>query len=183
MFLQRGADSVNSFKDNPYFTEFDVDWSHYNLNSYIFNQTAAPSDVTIDRMYFLVREMLAYMDFDITLLGYRYLAKLLQFYLVNDDYSLERGLEFVSERYGYESDFVKSNIAKAIERNEKLRGLACKMLSADLSESECGDVNTVVLILGAIFKRYYNCNVVGDTETEEDKILLIYKNRMLLNGY
>ena len=174
---------MNDLNDNPYLIFSYIDWKHYDLNSYLFCQNAEPNDVSIDRMYFLIREMLSYMGFDMKLLGYRYLAKLLQFYLVCDDgYTLDKGLTFVSERYGIECPFVKSNIKKAIELNGKFRDLASKMLASRLSESECGEVESAVLILGAIFKRYYNCNVVGDTETEEDKIILIHKNRMLYNG-
>ncbi|MCH5350397.1 MAG: hypothetical protein J1F39_00315 [Clostridiales bacterium] len=174
---------MNDLSNNPYLIGIDVDWKHYDLNSYLFNQSTPSVDVSIDRLYFLVREMLAYLKFDITLLGYRYLAKLMQYYLVCDNgLNLDNGFTFVSERYGIECSFVKSNINKAIEVNKSFRPLATKMLSMELSEKECGEVASVVMILGAIFKRYYNCNVVGDTETEEDKILLIHKNRLLING-
>lgn len=174
---------MNDLSDNPYLIGTDIDWKNFNLNSYVFYQSVPKVDVSIDRFYFLVREMLAYLKFDITLLGYRYLAKLMQYYLVCDNgLNLNSGLTFVSERYGIECSFVKSNIKKAIEVNVSFRALASKMLAINLSDGECGEVESVVLILGAIFKRYYNCNVIGDTETEEDKILLIHKNRILRNG-
>ena len=174
---------MNDLSDNPYLIGNDIDWSHFDLNGYIFNHSVPEADVSIDRFYFLVREMLAYLKFDITLLGYRYLAKLMQYYLVCDNgLNLDNGLTFVSERYGIENAFVKSNIKKVIELNGSFRALASKMLFVTLSDEECGEVESTVLILGAIFKRYYNCNVVGDTETEEDKILLIHKNRILING-
>lgn len=173
---------MNDLSDNPYVIASAADLGRDDLNDYIFNHAAPQNDVTIDRMYFLIREMLAYLGFNVNLLGYRYIAKLLQYYLVNNSFSLNSGLAYVSERYGYESPFIKSNIEKAIELNDKFRTLASTMLSADLSERECGEVESAVLILGAIFKRYYNCNVVGETETEEDKILVLHKNRMILNG-
>ncbi len=118
----------------------------------IFDGVLPKKHLSENEMHTVVRDFLARLKFDIHTVGYKYWAKLLQLYLVRDDYNQDASIEVIAERYGVANSLIKDNLETLIERNSEFVPLASKLLGVDVTIDSISDAADV---LGAIFHIYF----------------------------
>lgn len=124
----------------------------------IFDGVLPKKQLNENEMHSTVRDFLARLGFDIHTVGYKYLAKLLHLYLIEDGYDQSAAVESIAERYGVAADLILDNLESAIEDNTGFLPLASELLG--YSVNVCG-LSDAVDVLGAIFDIYFpqvDCN-------------------------
>lgn len=139
---------MRSLSNNNYIVSADKSA----LGLSIFDGVLPKKHLSENEMHSVVRDFLARLKFDIHTVGYKYLAKLLQLYLVRDDYAQDSSIKTIAERYGVEYCLVEDNIETVIDRNSEFAPLASKLLGVDVV---IDSISAAADVLGAIFHIYF----------------------------
>ncbi len=158
---------MRDLSDNKFLADYQRSGDELTLNSFLFSYRTEQKSVGIYKLYESVFELLAALGFNFHYSGYKYLAGLVTMYFVRNDYDEHNAVTELSVRYDVSEDYVFANIADVCEMNEKFILLSSYLLNKRLTAQDCGDISTVVEIIGAIFKLYYNF-VVSDDESSRN---------------
>ena len=127
----------------------------YNLNRLLFDEPVPPRAASREQFTFAVHDLLDSMGFALYLTGYKFLAHVIELYLLQDDYTFAGAVKSTCDIYRAEEKWVVGNIRTSIEENRDFLIRAAKLLRRKVSVTE-NFTEDCIEILGAIFKRYFN---------------------------
>ncbi len=129
------------------------------LNSFLFGGHIVETRTDCRQFYGKVCDMLALLNFNIHLSGYKYLAALTVMYLACKDYDEDEALDEIAVHYAIDAHYVVDGIAEIIENNSSFISSAAALLYVQLHTIDCRCFGDVMDILGALFKLHYNYTV------------------------
>lgn len=170
---------MNDMSGNRFVAASAIDWLDYSLNEVLFNSFALERETDAKRILFYVTTILSSTGFRYGVNGFKYLAMLVTLYIIQSGYSEPSAVAAVADIYGTDTDEVTDSIAACIAINGRLRHTAAELLHIPLDNGECADMTTVVEIIGAVYKKYYNFMTADETVTD---VRGVNYGRLVLNG-
>lgn len=173
---------MNDISDNPYLKSRPDDVSDTSLRSFLFTgHNVAEKTTGMDRLSFTVKDMLSSLGFSIHREGFKYLSKLVEYYLVKSDYSEDTYIARISDIYGVSPNKVKTTLLYSISRNGNFIKQASRLLDTTINVTGEVTVTDAIEICGAIYVIYYNYVVKGDGDTNDNARQFNFK-RDIVNG-
>ena len=150
---------MHDLSNNIYVKRFLSISGAYNLNKLMFGEIAAPRSVSDKEFTFAIHDLLDSVGFTLHLTGYKFLAAIVERYLIDNEYSFDKAAKEISTIYRTTEKCVTDNIFTSIAENKSLATIAQKLLRTEITPFSITSIDGVVEILGAIFKRYFNYNL------------------------
>lgn len=172
---------MNDLSHNVYLKNLSVGANDMSLRSFLFSgRFVAEKTTGREKLSFTIKDMLSTLGFSVHREGYKYIAELVEYYLVKCDYTEEVYIAHIADTYGLTPNRVKSAIAYCLLHNSVFVTRASRLLDSYLSADVAASVSGAVEICGAIYVLYYNFVVKDGDETERHQFNF---KRDILNGF
>lgn len=171
---------MNDISTNPYIKTREHCNNNFTLNAFLFDICVAERFVDKELLLFAVRDLLSILRFRVQLLGYKFLSRLVEQYLVDSNYSEAEAINKIAEYYGTDSEYVYANIVGNIKSNVDFIEIAARLLNRQSEQLVCSTVNDAVEIIGAVYKFYYNFAVTDEKECTELRSKTLNFNRVAI---
>lgn len=168
---------MNDISVNPYINCRKHHFRDYSICDFLYKEIAVERVTTLGNIMLVMNDILALHKFNVHFLGFKFLASLSARYVVKHDYEQSAAIDTIADNYGTSSEYVCNCIRDSIDSNTEFLTIATKTLSQPLRLTDKNKISDAVLIIGAIFKIYYNYKVC-DEEFEFDSQYVVNFNRL-----
>lgn len=172
---------MHDISDNIYIKHRVNKLEGYTVNSFLHNELAIESKADIDEVVRAVYDILLSHGFHFQLNGCKYLASLATRYIIKSDYDEQKAYTAIALATGSSEEFVIGCINGSITHNKEFIPTARKTLRTNIPSNKTS-ITDVVMIIGAIFKVYFNYTVDSEQLEEDDKPAINFTKAVLNHG-
>lgn len=144
---------MNDISKNKYLTDYNV--NSLSLYSFLYDEGVPPRSGSHDDIISSVCDLLAILHFRTFVSGYKYLAKLITYYITDDGYNMEAAIAKISAEYGISERAAYNNISECLQQNTRFDQRASILLKKQNNASSI-NVDEAVELIGALYTVYYN---------------------------
>lgn len=172
---------MHDISDNIYISKRVNPLASYSFDRFLHNELAIERTATINDVRLAMYNILLSLGFSLQLNGCDYLASLAVRYIVKSNYDEQKAISDIAVSVGIDESFIVGCINGSIIRNKDFIQIASKTLDVNIPFSRIS-VTDAVLIVGAIFKVYFNYTVETENLEENDNPAINFTKAVLDHG-